>query len=114
MAQRTDQQNKALHVYLGHVAQALNDAGYTVQKALEHRMELDWTPELAKELIWRPLQKALLGKKSTTELEKTGEIDQVYEHLTRYLGEKLHIEHIEWPHLEAESLDKQMAGYYEK
>lgn len=36
-------------------------------------------------------------KKSTTELEKTGEIDEVWDTLLRHLGEKFGVEYIPLP-----------------
>lgn len=97
---RTEQQNRALHLYFTQVASALNDAGYDIQKTLtNYRMELDWTPESIKECMWRPAQKALLGKHSTTELSKQEEIDRVYEAVNRFLA-KLEIEHIPFPSYE--------------
>ena len=95
----TSQQRKALHLYFKLVSDALNDAGLTVQKTLSHSMELEWTPERVKDFMWRPTQKALLKKSSTTELSMHMDIDMVYEHLNRFLGEKLHIENIPFPHI---------------
>ena len=93
---RTDNQNRALHLYLSWVAKELNSAGYTVQLVLKEKMDLDWDMEKVKELLWRPAQVAILGKKSTTELSKLEDIDKVYDHLTRHLGEKLGI-HVPFP-----------------
>lgn len=84
--QRTDQQNKALHTYFRLVAKALNDAGLTVQETLEHQMDIEWNEQRVKELIWRQAQKKILAKHSTTELTKTGDIDEVYETINRWLG----------------------------
>jgi len=48
--------------------------------------------------IWRSVQKAMLGKKSTTELEKTSdEIADIAEHLNRFFAEKFNLEGIEFP-----------------
>ena len=44
--------------------------------------------------------KAKFGKKSTTELKKTGEISEIHEDLMRILGEKFGLPFIEWPHNE--------------
>lgn len=96
MAQRTENQNKALHLYFMWLATELNLAGYTVQLVLKQKMDLDWTPEMCKELLWRPAQQAILKKKSTTELDKIQDIDIIYEHLNRHLGEKFGI-HIPFP-----------------
>jgi len=67
-----------------------------VQLFLKHAVDLDWRKESCKELIWRPIQQALLQKKSTTELEKVWDIDEVYEHLNRHLGQVFGI-NVPWP-----------------
>lgn len=96
---RTGQQNRALHLYYKLLAQELNDAGHSVQMVVKKKMDLDWNPRLVKELLWRPAQLALLGKQSTTELSKQEEIDTVFEHLNRHLGEKFGI-HVPFPNEE--------------
>lgn len=52
--------------------------------------ELNWNPFLVKELLWKSIQKALLGKESTSALQK-GEIDIVYDNLSRLLAQKFGI-----------------------
>lgn len=93
---RTLSQNSSLHVYFDLLAKELNDAGYTVQIVMKQKVDLDWDKEKVKELLWRPAQKAILRKHSTTALGKFSEIDLVYEHLNRHIGEKFGI-HIPWP-----------------
>ena len=90
-SQRSSQQNKALHVYFQLLADELNAGGYTVQLVLKEKIDLDWDSTKVKELLWRPAQQAILGKKSTVDLRKTSEIDQVYDHLVRHMGEKFGI-----------------------
>lgn len=85
---RTTQQNRALHLYFTHLAEELNAAGYSVYKTLKHDVEIDWTPSLVKELLWRPVQVVMTEKHSTTELDKLEEITKIYDTLNRYLGEK--------------------------
>jgi|SRR3990167_10405649 len=95
---RTLQQNKSIHLYLRQVAEALNLAGYSVDTVLKNfTLELIWTPELCKEILWRTAQKRMYGKQSTTELDKSQEIDAIYDVINRFLGEKLKIESIPFP-----------------
>ncbi len=94
--QRTTRQNSALHLYFMWLATELNLAGYTVQMVLKQKMDLDWTAEMCKELLWRPAQQAILKKKSTKELSKQQDIDLIYDHLNRHLGEKFEI-HVPFP-----------------
>ena len=95
-APRTSNQNNALHLWFELVADELNNDGYSVQLVLKQKRDLNWDKEKVKELLWRPAQQAILGKTSTTDLKKIGEIDLVYEHLNRHLGEKFEV-HIPFP-----------------
>lgn len=97
-SQRSYQQNRALHLWFKLVAEELNSAGYSVQDVLSKKMDFDFNKDIVKETLWRPAQERILGKKSTVDLRKTGEIDEVWEHLNRHLGEKFGI-HVEFPHL---------------
>jgi len=85
---RTTQQNRALYKYFRLVSDALNDAGYEMQEFLtSNKVDVPWSAELIKDVIWRPIQKAALQKNSTAELEKT-EIDVVYDIVNRFLAKK--------------------------
>lgn len=96
--QRTRQQNRALHLWLRMISIELNMSGQTVKLVLAKTMDIDWDLDgrLAKELLWRKCQKVVLGKTSTTELTKIGDIDQVFDTLNRFLGEKFGV-HCPWP-----------------
>ena len=89
---RTAQQNAALHLWLGMLAEELNNAGLTVEKTLSQKAEIDWTTTTVKELLWKRMQKLVLNKESTTQLKKNEEIDKVYDHLVRYFAEKHQME----------------------
>lgn len=103
---RTTQQNKAMHVYFTMVAEALNDAGLTVEEVIKHyRIELHWTDIMVKELIWKTAQRSMLKKESTTELRKQKEIDLIWEVVNRFLA-KLKVESIAFPSIE-EIMSKQ-------
>ena len=92
---RTNQQNRALRLLCKNIAIALNDAGYNVAKTLRHDVEIPWNGTLVLELMWRPVQEAMTGKHSTTELN-TVDPSEIYEVLNRHLGERLGV-HVEWP-----------------
>ena len=87
---RTDQQNKALHLYFTHLAEDLNNAGLDMRKTLKPEISIPWTPANIKEFLWRPIQKAQVGKDSTKDLT-TDELDKIYATLNRHLGEKFFI-----------------------
>jgi len=84
--QRTSRQNRALHLFLTHISDELNEAGLTVMQTLRHDAEIPWTMERVKELMFKPIMDVYLGKNSTTKLT-TKEIDKMIDVLTRYLGE---------------------------
>lgn len=98
MKHRTIQQNKALHKFFELVSEQLNDAGYDVRKTLKHDFELDWTPLLVKEIIFKSIIKAKFGKSKTSELS-SGELQLAYDELNRHFVTKFGI-HIPFPSLD--------------
>mgnify|MGYP003406681413 CR=1 FL=1 len=94
--QRTPLQNKSLHLFCQQLADALNGAGYDMKKTLKPGVDIPWTKESIKEHIWRPVQEAMTGKRSTTEMN-TVDPSEVYEVINRHMGEKFGV-HVEWPH----------------
>lgn len=95
---RTILQNKALHLYFQMVADALNDAGYDMKRALKPHVEIPWSKDSVKTFMWKPIQEVLIGEKSTTQLS-TKDIDKVFDVLNRHLGEKFEI-HEGFPSIE--------------
>jgi hypothetical protein len=65
---------------------------------LEKTPELDWTPQLLKELLWRRIQKKKFNIQSTADLD-SGELQMVYDELNRFLGTEFGI-HTDFPSLE--------------
>jgi hypothetical protein len=96
--ERTSPQNRAMHKWFTQIADLLNGAGYNVQIVLAKKIDVDWTPNLVKEILWRTAQQAILKKDSTTKLEKVGEIELVQDHLIRHLGEKFGVTLPPFPH----------------
>ena len=96
--QRTILQNNALHLYFENLAETLNSAGLDMKKVLKPEIDIPWSKETVKEYLWKPIQNAQLGKKSTTELT-TKEIDKVFDTINRHLGEKLGV-HTDFPSIE--------------
>ena len=95
MKQRTDIQNNALHLYFQMLSDALNMAGLDMKKTLKPEIDIPWSKETVKDYLWRPIQEAMTGKASTTELDKL-EPSDIYMVLDRHLSEKFGI-HVEWP-----------------
>jgi len=81
---RTNEQNAAMHLYFRWLAEALREKDYDFR---ELKVEIPATEELVKELIWKHVQEAMYGKKSTTELDKH-EVAAIYDVLNRAFIEK--------------------------
>tara|TARA_R110000822_G_scaffold182072_1_gene321738 strand:+ start:431 stop:847 length:417 start_codon:yes stop_codon:yes gene_type:complete len=92
---RSQAQNNALHLWLAHLAGVLNDAGLDMKKTLKPQADIPWTADRAKEFLWRPVQKVVLEKESTTE-PTASEMVLVYEVLNRHLIEKFDVS-VPWP-----------------
>lgn len=99
--QRTDRQNRALHLWLTQLADTLNMAGLDQRRVLKPSVAIPWTQESCKEQLWRPIQEAMFEKKSTTELTK-GEVGRVEEVLVRHLGDRFGLELPLWPSMTEE------------
>lgn len=86
---RSSQQNKSLHVLFQNISFELNRIGmeFTYNGIKGITLQTTYTPEIVKEFIWRPLQKAMLDKESTTKLT-TADINSIFEVLGRYFAEK--------------------------
>lgn len=94
----TIKQRKALHVYFGLLADALNSSGLDMKKVLKPEIDIPWSKLTIKEYIWRPVMKAQVIKQSITELN-TDEVGKIWETINRHLGEKFGI-HEPFPTIE--------------
>ena len=93
---RTMAQNSALHLWLGQVAQTLNDAGLDMKKTLKPNVDIPWTVNSAKDHLWRPIQRIMVGEESTRDPER-GEYNKIYETISRHLAQTHGIKIPEWP-----------------
>lgn len=98
---RTTSQNSALHLFCTQLSESLNMAGLEMKVVLKETTEIWWTPTSVKKYLWAPIQKAMYGTDSTTQLDKLGEIDKIHEVLMRNLGEKKELEYIPFPSFES-------------
>ena len=94
--QRTLTQNAALHLWLGWLAERLNDAGLDMRKVLKEGVDIPWTLESAKRHLWSPVQEVLIGKASTADAERP-DYSKVQEVLTKHLAEKFGVQCPPWP-----------------
>ena len=86
-AGRTERQNNAMHLWFRQMAEKLNDAGYSNKHPFNLQVEIPFTEGLVKEMLYKPIIKAMYQKTSTTKL--TGrELSEAAEVLVRWLSEK--------------------------
>ena len=92
---RTSLQNNSLWLFFERLSEALNAAGYDMKRTLKHDIEIPWTKQSVHDHIWVPVQEAMTGKESTTEMN-TVDPSEIYEVVSRHLGEKTGV-HVPWP-----------------
>jgi len=86
-AGRTERQNNAMHLWFRQMSEQLNDAGYSNKHPFNDQIEVPFTEGLVKEMLYKPIIKAMYQKTSTTKL--TGrELSEAAEVLVRWLSEK--------------------------
>lgn len=99
--QRTLTQNRALHLWFRFLAETLNDAGLDMRTVIKPEIEIPWTEHSVKEYLWRPVQDAMLQKKSTTEADRT-EYTEVRDVIARHLADRFGVQVPEWPSVDRE------------
>ena len=112
--QRTSQQNRALHKFYSLLSDELNTKGLDVRKVVKVGYSIWWTPQMVKEIIWRPFQKVKYGTDSTTFLKKQEQIDAIHEDIMRNLGEKFGVDYIDFPVDEQKQWEKLSYENYTK
>ena len=94
--QRSGLQNSALHKYCTLLANALNESGQELIIIINAKQsEVPWSMETVKDLMWRPIQKAITKQKSSTKCSTT-DYPVIYETLNRHTAEKLGV-FVPWP-----------------
>lgn len=83
--EKTEAQRSALHVWCRQLAKAFNDAGLDMRAVLREDAEIPWTEHSVKENIYKPVLKALTGKKSTED-QNTTDPSQVRDVICRHLA----------------------------
>lgn len=92
---RTVKQQAAIEVYCRLVAEALNEQGITFAAFFKQGFNVPWSQEIVKDNIWRVMQRAVVEKESTKDIDRQ-EVVEIYDHLNLKLSEKFGI-HIPWP-----------------
>src|SRR3990167_11419155 len=84
---RTNTQNNSLHLLFSQISKECMDKGIDMREIVRKEVPIQCTPENIK-WLWKLLQEALFGKKSTTELKKSGEIEIVYDNFNAIITER--------------------------
>ena len=86
----TRQQQKSLHKWLTMISEQLIARGHTMQQVMEQMKSYEIKPTMIalKEGVWKPVQEAMFGTTSTTELKKSEkQIDDIVDVLCKIFGE---------------------------
>ena len=94
---RTPSQNNSIHLYLTQLANELRNEGHTIKDVVNaiRRAEIMPTMLLLKEVLWKPIQKVLFKKDSTTKLDKH-EVTDVYDAVNAFIAREFEI-HVPFP-----------------
>ena len=92
---RTNLQNASLHKYCTLMACELNQHGFDMHKVLSEAIAIPWNDVLVKELMWRPVQLAMVGEKSTTKANRK-DYGAIYDVINRYISEAFGV-YVPWP-----------------
>jgi hypothetical protein len=82
---RTNPQNNAIWLFCTWIATLFNDSGEMYTTPLD--IEISWDKVLIMDIYWRPLQKQLYNKKSTTKLT-INEVSPIAEAIIMYMAKK--------------------------
>ena len=101
MTNRTNPQNRAFHLWLTRLAEALNDAGFSVNDHLVIQCDIGFTKENLKETVVRPVMTALYPEITSTTKLSTTQIQDVYLYVDRAISERTGVT-VAWPAMEEE------------
>ena len=87
-SKRTLPQNNSIHKFCDLLAQELEEKHIDKREFFKEQFFISWTMEGVKNDIWKPLQKSLTGKKSTTELNRDKEITLIWDNINRIIIDK--------------------------
>lgn len=81
-------QNRSLHKWCTLMAQELEEKHIDKREFFKESFFLSWTMDGVKEDVWKPIQKSLTKKDSTTKLARLEEINLIWENINRIIIEK--------------------------
>lgn len=95
---RSKLQNKSMHLWFSMLAKWLDSNGFSVAMVIAKLAvsTVKWTPEAVKELLWRNIQRVMVGKESTAKIS-TKDCIVVKEAVDHFCVERLGGRPPEWP-----------------
>lgn len=106
---KTIQQHKAVFLYCKWNAEDLNNQGITMNEFFKKGIELPFTTESFREYVWKRTQKILFGTESINDLKKFGNIDMIFDVITKARAEKK-LDYIPFP--DKELLEREIENEY--
>lgn len=85
---RSSQQNKLLHALFKELSEEMTAKGISISKIYKDGVEIPATPENVKNLLWRPIQEKMYQIHSTTQLDRSKMINEIYDTLNQTLIER--------------------------
>lgn len=110
MNRRTNQQNRALHLWFKLLAHDMEAQGLDMKLVLRPEIPITPTPELVKNHIWRPVQIAKFDKYSTADIT-TDELQKTYKDVDTFFLTK-HKLNLPFPSKENLELLKKLTEEY--
>jgi hypothetical protein len=110
---KTAKQRASLHVWCEQMAELLNALGLDQRKVLKPSVEIPWSKDAVKSLIYKPVLDAMTGKKSTEDMN-TVEPTQVLEVIARHMAQNHSVTIPDWPSRFSQGLEtsaKSQSGY---
>ena len=83
----TMNQHNSIFKYCDMLADALNDAGFDMEKIFDDSFSIPWTKTSVKELLWNTVQDAMFGTTSVKHLEREN-VTKVYDVINRKISQK--------------------------
>jgi len=97
---RTQKQQDSLQLWLRWTANELNDKGIdlkiVIQKLESRGIDIPCTEGALKELVWKPIQKAMIGQESTTQAGTT-DYNAEYMGLCKWFAQEFEVTLPAWP-----------------
>jgi len=84
---RTQRQNNALHLWFRQIATLFNDSGQELTHPLVPTMDIPWTENIVKEVLYKLVIKKMYDKGSTTGLSAK-QLSEAAETLSRWLAQE--------------------------